>query len=193
MTGARWDVLHQALWRSSFLIGRTVSSRQLLMTTSLNCRRQRAYCSSPRWDISTEKPWWNNSSTRALWQSYQQSNLVAKLDERAKGMMNLTLRSISVHTCKWFFTSRKILRHGAGSFTSPKEGLLLIFITLKNPSSSLSLNPRTLGLMTSTLTITPPRQLGSYSASNHKLLTIMAIFPSHPTLYGLFSWTNVVK
>jgi hypothetical protein len=38
----------------------------------------------------------------------------------------------------------------------PKEGMLLIFIALKNPSPS-GLNLRTLGLIVSTLTIAPPR------------------------------------
>jgi hypothetical protein len=31
-----------------------------------------------------------DSSTRALWQSYQQSNLVAKQEKLAKEMMNIT-------------------------------------------------------------------------------------------------------
>jgi hypothetical protein len=45
-------------------------------------------------------------------------------------------------------------------FTSPpKQDVLRIFIALNNPSPRLGLNPRTLGLMASTLTITPPRRL----------------------------------
>jgi hypothetical protein len=41
----------------------------------------------------------------------------------------------------------------------PKEGVLRIFIALKNQSSRPSLNPRTLGPMTNTLTITPRRRM----------------------------------
>jgi hypothetical protein len=41
----------------------------------------------------------------------------------------------------------------------PKEGVLRTFIALKNPSPRPSLNPRTLGPVTSTLTTTPPRWL----------------------------------
>jgi hypothetical protein len=51
-----------------------------------------------------------------------------KQEERAKRMMNLTLRNNFVYTRKWFFACRKIL-HGASGFTSPlKEGVLRIFI-----------------------------------------------------------------
>jgi hypothetical protein len=70
---------------------------------------------------------------------------------------------------KYFFHTRrvilyivKILRRGASGFTFlPKEGALRIFIALKNPSPRPGLNPRTLGPMASTLTITPPTQLVS--------------------------------
>jgi hypothetical protein len=41
-----------------------------------------------------------NSSTRALWQFYQQSHLAASRGEREKGMMNFALQNIFVHTCK---------------------------------------------------------------------------------------------
>jgi hypothetical protein len=54
----------------------------------------------------------------------------------------------------------KILQHGVSSFTvPPKESMLWIFIALKNPLHRLGLNLWTLGLVVSTLTITPPRQL----------------------------------
>jgi hypothetical protein len=46
--------------------------------------------------------------------------------------LNLALRSLFVHTWKWFFKCHKILRHGAPGFTfPPKEDLLWNFITLK--------------------------------------------------------------
>jgi hypothetical protein len=55
---------------------------------------------------------------------------------------------------------RKIFRHGTSSFTShPKEGVLRIFIALKNPSFWPVSNPQHLGLVASTLTTTPPRRL----------------------------------
>jgi hypothetical protein len=74
--------------------------------------------------------------------------------------MNLALRSIFVHTCRWFITCRKILQHGNGGFiSSPKEGVLRIVIDLKNPLHRLGLNPRTLGLMASTATTTSLRRL----------------------------------
>jgi hypothetical protein len=57
-------------------------------------------------------------------------------------------------------TCLKILWHGASSFTSYlKEGVLRIFIALKNPSSRLDLNPQSLGPMASTLTTIPSKQL----------------------------------
>jgi hypothetical protein len=72
-------------------------------------------------------------------------------------MINLALRSIFVYTCKRYFTCRKILRVASGGTSPLKEGALRIFIALKNPSPQLGLNPRTLGLTASTLTITPPK------------------------------------
>jgi hypothetical protein len=56
---------------------------------------------------------------------------------------------------------RKILEHGTSSFTChPKEGVVQIFIVLKNPSPWPGLNPRPLGPVASTLTTTPPRRPG---------------------------------
>jgi hypothetical protein len=94
-----------------------------------------------------------------LWQSYHQSHLVAKPEEPGERDYEFGVRSFFVHTWKWFLC-RKILRQGADSFTScPKEGVLRIFIVRKNPSTRPGLKPRTLGLMASTITITPPRLL----------------------------------
>jgi hypothetical protein len=71
--------------------------------------------------------------------------------------VNLALRNILFIFASDFF--RKILRHGASGFTyPPKEGVLWIFIDLKNPSPRQSLNPQTIDPVTSTLTITPPRR-----------------------------------
>jgi hypothetical protein len=56
-----------------------------------------------------------------------------------------------------------ILWHGACGFTSAlKEGVLHVFIALKNSLPRLGLNSRTLGQMLSTLTTTQPRQLKNY-------------------------------
>jgi hypothetical protein len=57
---------------------------------------------------------------------------------------------------KTSFTCRKFVRHGTSGFTShPKEVVLRIFITLKNPSPWLRSNPQPLGPVASTLTTTP--------------------------------------
>jgi hypothetical protein len=51
---------------------------------------------------------------------------------------------------------RKILWHGANSFTSPlKKGTLQIFITLKNLFPRPGLNLQTFSPLANTLTITP--------------------------------------
>jgi hypothetical protein len=58
------------------------------------------------------------------------------------------------------FACREILRHRTSSFTShPKEGMLQIFIALKNALPWPGLNPRPLGPVASALTTTPLRQL----------------------------------
>jgi hypothetical protein len=61
---------------------------------------------------------------------------------------------------KGSFTCRKTLRHETSGFTShPKEGVLRIFISLRNPSPQPGLNPQPLGIVANTLTTTPPRRL----------------------------------
>jgi hypothetical protein len=52
--------------------------------------------------------------------------------------------------CNWVFTQFLLhavnLRHGTDGFTSPpKEVVLLIFITVKNPSTSVGIEPANLG------------------------------------------------
>jgi hypothetical protein len=57
-------------------------------------------------------------------------------------MMNFTLRNICIHTFQVIFTCLNILRRVADGFTSsPKEGVLWIFIAIKNPSPPLGKNP----------------------------------------------------
>jgi hypothetical protein len=91
---------------------------------------------------------------RALWQSYQQRHL------GQVGGMGERVRILPIGIWNTSRERRKILWHGTSSFTSrPKEGVLRIFIALKNPSPRPGLNPRPLGPVTSTLTTTPPRRL----------------------------------
>jgi hypothetical protein len=68
--------------------------------------------------------------------------------------LNFCLRNISIHARKVLLHAVN-LRHGTDGFTSPpKEVVLLIFITLKNPSTSVGIEPANLG---STLTTSPPK------------------------------------
>jgi hypothetical protein len=70
------------------------------------------------------------------------------------------------------------LRHGTDGFTSPpKEVVLRIFITLKNPSTSGS-NPRTLGPVASTLTTSPPRSTKSSLLGGYYTFFLIQ-FPLH--------------
>jgi hypothetical protein len=69
-------------------------------TTSLNCGQQRAYFASPSWYMSMElhdgmisrKERSPDSSTRVLWQLYQQNYLVAKEDKRGEEMRILLMK-----------------------------------------------------------------------------------------------------
>jgi hypothetical protein len=100
-----------------------------------------------------------NSSTRALWQSCQQSNLVARKEDLVEGNDKFGLTK---YLCSYFeviFICRTILRHGADGFTSPlTPGVLRIYIAHENPSTRPVLNPRTLGRKARALTITAPRR-----------------------------------
>jgi hypothetical protein len=109
--------------------------------------------------------------------------------------MKLAFRSIFVHKFQVIcFTCRKILRHGADGFTFPsKEDVLQISIILKNPSPRPGLNPRTLGPMASTLTITPPKRLRGninticvsyHCISVHKLLSSESSFCRHRIVFS---------
>jgi hypothetical protein len=97
-----------------------------------------------------------DSTTRALWQSYQQLS-GSKQEEWANDEFCL-----AKYFCSYLqviFTCCKILQHRATGFTSPqKKGMLQISIIFKNPLPRPSLNPRTLGLIASMLTITPLRR-----------------------------------
>jgi hypothetical protein len=121
-----------------------------------------AYCSSPGWMWVGELWWWwcqlgitPGLPTRAHWQSYQQRHL-KRVGGMAERMRILCIRyHLYVNSS---FTCHKILWHGTSGFTfHPKEGVLWIFITLKNPSLQPGLNLRPLCAVASTLTTTPLR------------------------------------
>jgi hypothetical protein len=98
-----------------------------------------------------------DSSTRALWQSYQQRHLgqVGGMDKRVRVLHIQYLRYL-----KGSLTCSKC-DNGTFGFTSHlREGVLWIFIALKNPSPWPGLNPRPLGPVASTLTTTPLRWRG---------------------------------
>jgi hypothetical protein len=101
------------------------------------------------WYLQEKTP---NSSTRALWHSYQQSS-------GSKSWGIWPLKPLCSYL-KVIFACRRNLQHGANTFNSPlKEGMLQIFVALKNSSPQPGFNPWTLGSVVSTLTITPPRWL----------------------------------
>jgi hypothetical protein len=119
----------------------------------------------PVWFAIWTMVWWHwlwltpNSPTRTLWQPevllaiLSAETSLERLGERAKEVPWDFRRS---------FTCRKIL-HGTSGFTShPKEGVLRIFIALKNPSPWSGSNPLPLGPVASTLTTTPPKWLICY-------------------------------
>jgi hypothetical protein len=86
--------------------------------------------------------------------NHTSSHLVAKQEELGEGNDKFGFRSFLVHTYKWFFTCRKILRHGTDGFASPpKEACGGFLSPLKTHHPRPGLNPRILGPMASTLTI----------------------------------------
>jgi hypothetical protein len=122
---------------------------------SLNCSNQRAYCSSPRWymNMETMLEWYRqwetpDSSTRAVWKSYQQSHLVAKQEELLNEMMNLTLQSavFFVHISEGSSTCHKVLQHGLTALLPLRRKACCGFLSpLKIHRPWSGLNPRTLG------------------------------------------------
>jgi hypothetical protein len=125
----------------------------------------------PRVICERREPWWwwcrlgktPDSSTRALWQSYQQRHLEAcRMNDEGVRILYISIWDTS--------TCCKILRHGADSFVSPpNEDMLRIFIAFKNPSPLTGLNPRSLDPAASTLTNTPPR----LHAQNYNYLILL--------------------
>jgi hypothetical protein len=93
------------------------------------------------------------------WLIHQSSLAVVPAEISGAGRMDKGVRILPILYLRYLkgsLTCRKILRHGTSGFTShPKEGVLRIFIALKNPSPLPGLNPRPLGPVASTLTTTP--------------------------------------
>jgi hypothetical protein len=68
-----------------------------------------------------------------------------KAGRTSEGNDEFGLTSSVVQTSNGSLTCHRILRHGANGFnSSPKEGVLQIFIALKNPLSSVGFEPANL-------------------------------------------------
>jgi hypothetical protein len=92
-----------------------------------------------------------------MWPPESSGRQSGDLGEKWPLWISLTSITGSIH-------ARKVLLHavnlrlGADGFTSPpKEVVLRIFITLKNPLTSVGIEPANLGSSGSTLTTSPPR------------------------------------
>jgi hypothetical protein len=110
------------------------------------------------------------------WQSYQWSSLVVIGRIWVKEMVDFVYE-IFLSYSQRYLICLKLLQHGTSSSVSPsKEGVLQIFITLKNPLPRLDLNPQTLGPVASILTITPLKR-------SHCLL-LLKVFEFHLHKYN---------
>jgi hypothetical protein len=128
--------------------------------------------------------------TRALWQSYQQSHLIAS---RRNGWRKWWIWPCELFLFilpKWYFTCCKVLRHGASVFTSSlKEGMLHIFIALKYLLPRPGLNLWTLGSVASVITITLPRRL-MHSWVRFHVLTAASMHSGYSTV--LSHWSRLM-
>jgi hypothetical protein len=107
---------------------------------------------------------WTEGNSWCVHQSSQTilpaSHLVANRMDWQKEWEICLAQYLCSYSASDFLTRRKILRRGDPGFTSlPKECVLWIFIALKIPSPRPGLKSGILGLMASTITITPPRRL----------------------------------
>jgi hypothetical protein len=68
--------------------------------------------------------------TRGLWQSYQQSHLVANQEELGEANNEFGRQNVFVHNLKWFSVCLKIIITW-GFTSSSQEGVLQFFIALK--------------------------------------------------------------
>jgi hypothetical protein len=109
------------------------------------------------------KPWWNEIDRCKLLirppelsGNPTSSHLVAS---RRNGQKKWWISSCEVFLFilpKGFVTYRKMLRHGASSFTSLRRNACCGLLSPTNPSPLPGLNPRTLDSMASMLALTPP-------------------------------------
>jgi hypothetical protein len=87
---------------------------------------------------------WCIHQSSLLWLHWR--HLAAKQGGTGQEMAAKFCPSVCLSYFKGSLTCCKILQHRAGSFTSPpKEIVLQIFITLKNPSHSAGFEPTNLG------------------------------------------------
>jgi hypothetical protein len=105
------------------------------------------------------KPWWDDDASWGklltcppeLWRSTSRViwGQVEGMDDRRE---NFALQEFCLYL-QVTFTCCKVLQHGTSGFTShPKEGVLQIYIALKNPLPRPCLNPLLLGPLATTLT-----------------------------------------
>jgi hypothetical protein len=116
-------------------------------------------------------------TARAIWQAVMRLGWEIGVE--------FCLRNISIHARKVLLYAVN-LRHGTDGFTSPpKEVVLRIFLTLKNPSTS-----RTLGPVVSTLTTSAQRVTQLYTGHTQKngAVSIYSILlkPHHSFVYALY-------
>jgi hypothetical protein len=120
----------------------------------------------------------SDPSTRVLCQSYQQSDLVADQEELGERNDEFDLRNIFVNTSKGFLTCRETLRHEASGFLPlrRRKSCYRFLTPLKIHWLLPGLNPRTLGPMANTLTITPPRTTHNDELHNSTLYQNIQVF-----------------
>jgi hypothetical protein len=104
------------------------------------------------------------------WLVHQSSLAVLPAETSGTSRRNGRRRENFAYQCLKYLTGsltcRKILRNGTSGFTfHAMEGVLRIFIALKNPSPRPGLNTPPLGPVASTLTTTPLRRLQSSCTS----------------------------
>jgi hypothetical protein len=98
-----------------------------------------------------------DSSTRALWQSYQQRHMGA---DRSNGRKSENFAYYYLRYVSRSVTCRKILTTWYLRLPLRRKVCCGLLSPLKNPSPRPCLNPRPLGTVASTATTTPPRRKG---------------------------------
>jgi hypothetical protein len=115
-------------------------SRGMHTKRPLHCSHFLIYCASPcEFSSFLTHP-------LELSGKYQKRHIVTKQEETWQRSLLILLAKYLCHTPQGSLTCCKILDMGADTFTSPpKEVVLWIFITLKNPSSLAGFEPAYLG------------------------------------------------